>query len=209
LKVALTGANLTDHFLLDDTAKLSTSRNAARLAGCSPRLGGAFSHFLCLDGFGAPSQEELKAGCSFHGEAGSQRFKIPESGKNGLISIIKLAAKLPLALESGTHTIQMVDGESVVYVETGVECLLLINRPIPCAEHATLGPPFLESGKVTVDMPASRCRERENKPRLESGEVRATLAAQSFLLGSRSIRGAACRSGPLLLQIKSRNSAPG
>ena len=54
-----------------------------------------------------------------------------------------------------------------------VENLLAIDRPISWAEHATIGPPFLEPGKVIVDMPADRCRVRAEKP----GPVRRTPRA--------------------------------
>ena len=39
-----------------------------------------------------------------------------------------------------------------------------MDRPISWAEHATIGPPFLEPGKTVVDMSALRCRVRPAKP---------------------------------------------
>ena len=54
----------------------------------------------------------------------------------------------------------MVDGENVVYVTTQVESNLTVDRPFSFAEHATIGPPYLEKGKVVVDMPATNCRVR-------------------------------------------------
>ena len=72
---------------------------------------------------------------------------------------------------------RMVDDENVAYVETEVESLLSIDRPISWAEHATIGPPFLEPGKVIVDMPATRCRVRAEKPGPIPGRL---CAAQRF-----------------------------
>jgi len=151
LTVAQTGAALMNFVLRDDPTRLSP-------------LWKSMGHFLCLDGFGTPSKEEAAAGYPFHGEANHQRFEIVSSGKSGAVLSLKLAAKLPLAQEAVTRTLQMVDGENVVYVETQVESLVSFDRPISWAEHATLGPPYLEPGKVVVDMPAKHCRVRPWKP---------------------------------------------
>ena len=167
LTVTITGATLANLILLDDSEGLSPFWNEARairLAGGLPGAAGGLGHFLCLDGFGAPSQEELRAGYPFHGEASGQRFEILGYRKDGTISTVRLAANLPLAQESVTRTVQMVEGENIAYVETDVESLLAIDRPISWAEHATIGPPFLEPGRTMVDMPAGRCRVRAEKP---------------------------------------------
>jgi hypothetical protein len=168
LTVAITGATLADLVLTEDPAHLSPYWNTARamrMAGGSAKTAaGGLGHFLCLDGFGAPSQEEMKAGYPFHGEASGRKFEVVESGKSGSITSLKLSTQLPLAQESVIRTVQMADGENVAYVETEVESLLAIDRPISWAEHATLGPPFLEPGKVIVDMPAGRCQVRAEKP---------------------------------------------
>jgi hypothetical protein len=39
-----------------------------------------------------------------------------------------------------------------------------VDRPVSWAEHATIAPPFMERGKVVVDMPATKCRVRPFKP---------------------------------------------
>ena len=77
---------------------------------------------------------------------------------------IVLQTVLPLAQETLTRTIEMVDGENVVYVTSDLESGLAADRPISWAEHATIGPPFLEKGKTVVDMPALSCRVRPFKP---------------------------------------------
>jgi len=171
LTVTTSGATLANLILLQDRERLSPFWNTARAvraAGGSAKTPDVLGHFLCLDGFGAPSQEELKAGYSFHGEAGSRHFEIIQSTKVGPVSSIMMATQLPLAQEFVTRTLRMVDDENVAYVETEVESLLSIDRPISWAEHATIGPPFLEPGKVIVDMPATRCRGRASPPRSPS-----------------------------------------
>jgi hypothetical protein len=171
LTVTLSGASMVDLVRLEDSTRFSPYWNesrAMRLAGEGAKnernTESMMGHFLCLDGFGAPSQEEMKVGYPFLGEARSRHFEVIQSTRVGPVSSVILAAHLPLAQEFVTRTVQMVDGENVAYVDTQVESLLPIDRPISWAEHATIGPPFLEPGKVIVDMPANRCRVRAEKP---------------------------------------------
>jgi hypothetical protein len=123
----------------------------------------ALGHFLALDGFGAPSAEEKALGMPFHGEADHQEFQIISGNKSGAVATIAFEATLPLAQETLTRTIQMVDNENVVYVSSELTSGLSIDRPISWAEHATLGVPFLEGGQLRVDLSATNCRVRDRK----------------------------------------------
>ena len=125
---------------------------------------GGVPHMLALDGFGAPSREETALGMPFHGETGRQIFKIVATHESGPVHSLVMQATLPLAQEVFTRTIELADGESVVRVTSDLESLLSVDRPISWAEHATIGPPFMEKGKVVVDMPATNCRVRPYKP---------------------------------------------
>jgi len=120
----------------------------------------AIGHFLALDGFGAPSEQERAAGMPFHGEASKQIVKVLSSQSRSLV----LETTLPLVQETLIRTIELIDGESVVYVTSDLSSGLAADRPISWAEHATIGPPFLERGKTVVDMPALNCRVRPFKP---------------------------------------------
>ena len=124
----------------------------------------AIGHFLALDGFGAPSEQERAAGMPFHGEASKQAVKIIATKDSGPVHSVTLQTALPLAQETLTRTLEMVDGENVVYVTSHLESGMAVDRPISWAEHATIGPPFLEKGKAVVDMPATNCRVRPYKP---------------------------------------------
>src|ERR1700683_910612 len=124
----------------------------------------SIGHFLALDGFGAPSGEERAAGMPFHGEASKQVVKVVASQNSGPVRFFVLETALPLAQETLTRTIEMVEGENVVYVTSSLESGLGADRPISWAEHATIGPSFLEKGKTVVDMPAANCRVRPFKP---------------------------------------------
>ena len=151
LTVMLTGASFSRLVLLDDATRLSP-------------LWSSGGHFLCLDGFGAPTAEESAAGWPFHGEANHQPFEVLASSKAGGVSSLKMSAKLPLAQEAVTRTMQMADGENVVYVDTELESQVAFDRPISWAEHATVGPPFLDPGKVVIDASVTHCRVRAQAP---------------------------------------------
>ncbi len=124
----------------------------------------AMGHFLALDGFGAPSEPERAAGMPFHGEASKLAMKVISTQSSGAVRSLVLQSTLPLAQETLTRNIEMVEGENVVYVTSDLESGVGVDRPIAWAEHATLGPPFLEKGKTVVDMPALSCRVRPFKP---------------------------------------------
>jgi hypothetical protein len=164
LTILTLGATLANLTLRDDAEKLSPFWNTDRAQGLAPmRPTGALGHFLCLDGFGTPSDEEKAAGWPTHGEASKQQFEtIQEPASNGTVTL-KLAARLPLAQEAVTRTITLLAGESVVYVSTEVENLLAIDRPLSWAEHATVGPPFLTPGQTIIDIAATNCRVRAQK----------------------------------------------
>jgi hypothetical protein len=156
--------------LANDKLALTINLNGATLARVvikdDPALSplATMGHFLALDGFGAPSDAEGKAGMPFHGEASHQTFKIIASNDSGKQHTVTMQTTLPLAQETLTRNSQIVDDEKVIYVTSLLESALSVDRPISWAEHATLGPPFLEKGKVVVDMPATNCRVRPYKP---------------------------------------------
>jgi hypothetical protein len=124
----------------------------------------SIGHFLALDGFGAPSGQEGAAGMPFHGEASKQVVKVIASQNSGSVRSIVLQTVLPLAQETLTRNLEMVEGENVVYVTSDLESGIAVDRPVSWAEHATIGPPFLEKGKTVVDMSALSCRVRPFKP---------------------------------------------
>jgi hypothetical protein len=131
-------------------------------AGLSPLAG--MGHFLCLDGFGPQSREEAAAGMPFHGEASKQLWRLTDEQASGKVRSVTIRSALPLAQENISRTMTIVDGENVVYVDSELESLVAFDRSVSWAEHATLGPPFLAPGKLVVDMPATQCRVRAEKP---------------------------------------------
>jgi hypothetical protein len=156
--------------LANDKLELSISLKGAKFSKLVLRDGeplsplAAIGHFLALDGFGAPSEQEQAQGMPFHGEANAQLFRIVAAKDSGPRRLVSMQATLPLAQETLTRTIELADGENVIYATSQLESALTVDRPVSWAEHATIGPPFMEKGKVVVDMPATNCRVRPYKP---------------------------------------------
>ena len=68
--------------------------------------------------------------------------------------------KLPLVQEIFTRTVTLVDGESVVYLDSELESLVAFDRPANWAEHATIASPFLEPEKNFVYLSSTRSKTR-------------------------------------------------
>jgi hypothetical protein len=117
-------------------------------------------HFVCVDGFGGPSNEERAAGLPMHGEAYLQPWNLATAEKQGGTTTVKFNVDLPLLQESLTRTLQMVDGENVIYVDSEVESRTAFDRPMNWGEHPYLFPPFLEAEKTVVDISGTRSRTR-------------------------------------------------
>jgi hypothetical protein len=157
------GSSIASIVLTNDPRKINPLWNPMRMAreaGEKGTFDAGTGSFLCLDGFGSPSQEERTAGLPTHGEAHYAQWETRYSGKQGSTAALTLAATLPIVQERVERTFRMVDGEPVVYVETQVESLLGFDRPMIWAEHATVGSPFLEPGVTLIEMSATQSRTR-------------------------------------------------
>ena len=101
-------------------------------------------HFVCVDGFGPVSPEERAAGLPGHGEAHRVAWDLLASDKKDGTLSVTFTATLPIVQETFRRTIRMVDGESVVYIDSELESLLGFDRPVNWGEYATIGGLFLE-----------------------------------------------------------------
>ncbi len=163
LTVLLKGSTFAWVVLADDPEKLSPLWDPIRMAreaGEKNDFGTSLGHFVCVDGFGDVSPEEQAAGLPGHGEAHEAPFEVKYYAKDGRNTTLTLATKLPLTQELFARTVRVVDGENVLYVESELESLLAFDRPVFWAEHATIGPPFLEAGVTVVDMSVARAKTR-------------------------------------------------
>ena len=145
--------------LADDKEKINPLWNPywiARQAGLNRPASLARGHFVCLDGFGPASAEERAAGMPFHGEAYMLPWMLQSHEKKSGTLSAAFSVALPLAQETLARTYHLVDGESIVWVDSAVTSLLSFDRPLFWAEHATVSAPFLEPGSVAVDMSVTR-----------------------------------------------------
>jgi hypothetical protein len=162
LSVATQGGSMIRLLLQGDADKLNPFGDPEKLTlkPAPARPPQALGHFVCVDGFGPVSAEERKAGLSQHGEAHLLPWEIVSSGKQGAATTVKFSVKLPLVQEIFTRTLTLVDGESVVYVDSELESLLGFDRPVNWGEHATIASPFLDSANTVVDLSSTRSQTR-------------------------------------------------
>ncbi len=176
LTIMKQGGTLMSLTLADDPEKLSPLWNPIRMArelGRPATYDGGGGHFVCVDGFGAPSAEEKAAGLPFHGEAHTEMFEV-HSGHSGSSTAVTLTATLPITQERFIRTFRVIDGENVIHVESDLESFLGFDRPINWAEHATIGSPFLEPGVTVVDVSGSRSHTRPYTA-VDAGDVQRRL----------------------------------
>jgi len=137
-------------------------------------------HFVCVDGFGSPSPEERAAGMQMHGEAYLQPWKLVSSEKQAGTTTTKFAVTLPMLQESFTRVLRMVDGESVIYIDSELESQTAFDRTANWGEHPFLFPPFLEPEKTVVDMSGTKARTRTTGPGRPGGRGAAFVQSADF-----------------------------
>jgi len=167
LTVLPEGGAMAQILLKDDKEKINPLWNPywiARQAGLNRPTNFYRGHFVCVDGFGPVSPEERSAGLPMHGEAHTLPWELKSQRKEGNTTSAAFSVNLPLSQEVFTRTFHVVDGEQVVWVESGLTNLLAFDRPVFWGEHATISAPFLEPGKVAVDMPASKSKTKAYQP---------------------------------------------
>jgi len=117
-------------------------------------LAGITGHNLCLDIFGAPTEEETAAGMPVHGEASVAPYDIGGSAEE-----LTLRAHLPIAQLRIQRSITLREG--ALRIRERVENLSGLDRPVGWTQHVTLGPPFLERGVTEFRLSATRSKTFE------------------------------------------------
>ncbi|MDQ2944737.1 MAG: hypothetical protein M3Y27_02115 [Acidobacteriota bacterium] len=115
----------------------------------SKLLAGIMGHNLCLDLFGAPSDEEARAGISVHGEASVVPYQVSVQGSELIARCI-----MPIAQIAFERRIRLTPNR-ILFSET-VENLSALDRPIAWTQHVTLGPPFMEYGVTEFRAPVAK-----------------------------------------------------
>jgi hypothetical protein len=118
-------------------------------------LAGIMGHNLCVDIFGAPSDEETAAGLTPHGEASIVRYELAVTDQ-----ALSMRASLPLAGLRIERRLEL-RGRGIRIREI-VENTTACDRPIGWTEHVTLGPPFLEKGRTEFRVSATRSKVFEH-----------------------------------------------
>jgi hypothetical protein len=112
-------------------------------------LAGIMGHNVCLDLFGGPSDEEMAAGLTVHGEAPVVPYETTGEGHE-----LVLRATLPLAQLRFERRIVLHDRG--VRIREIVENVASHDRPVGWTQHVTLGPPFLERGATEFRVSATQ-----------------------------------------------------
>ncbi len=109
-------------------------------------LAGLTGHTLCLDYFGAPSEDEIRQGLCLHGEASVIRWKVVSAGRGRLT----MDTRLPVAGLHFRRETSVRGGESVIYVRETVSNPKSADHFLHWVQHVTLGSPFLQSGDSVI-----------------------------------------------------------
>jgi hypothetical protein len=114
-------------------------------------LAGIMGHNICLDFFGAPSEDEARAGLTVHGEAPVAHYQIDSTPLS-----LSMRTELPVAQLIFEREISLHDRR--VRIRETVENAAAADRPIGWTQHVTLGPPFLENGRTQFRASATKSR---------------------------------------------------
>ena len=156
------------------------SLRADREQGRAERTTGAVGHFICLDGFGQPSEHERAAGMEGHGEAHRLEWSTEFAGSADGAAVLRQSVTLPRVREVLRREVRLPADESVVYVRSSLTSLLDFDRPVNWAEHATIGSPFLERGVTVVDISANRAMTRPRTEATRSGLAHRLIGGKEF-----------------------------
>ena len=120
-----------------------------------PRFVGKFlasftGHALCLDYFGAPSAEEIKAGLPLHGEAATATWELVSEKNNPVAPRAKWQARLPSAGLLFEREITLLPKSSVAFFKESVTNQRPTDHLFHWVQHVTLGPPLLDPNTSKV-----------------------------------------------------------
>ncbi len=148
--------------------------------GRPERATGGVGHFVCVDGFGPPSDSERAAGMEGHGEAHRLPWSTEFAGERDGATVLRQSVSLPRVQEVLRREVRLLHAEQVVYVKSNLTSLLDFDRPVNWAEHATIGSPFLERGVTVVDMSPNRALTRPRAEASRSGLAHRLASEREF-----------------------------
>jgi hypothetical protein len=121
-------------------------------------LSGYAGHALCVDYFGAPSEEETLLGLPLHGEVASSRWTLVEKAARGGLGRLKVRCAAPTAGLIVQRDITLRANESVAYVTETITNKTNRDRYFQWAQHTTFGPPLLQADESVCLMPGTRSK---------------------------------------------------
>ena len=109
-------------------------------------------HFLCLGRWGAPTAGEIKAGVPHNGQSGNTYWQLK---KQTVQQQLVMHSDAPMDGIAVTRTIAMDAQSPVVKISEKVQSTTTIARMFNMVQHATIGPPFLDTNTV-IDCNAAK-----------------------------------------------------
>lgn len=119
-------------------------------------LAGFTGHALCLDYFGAPSQEEIAQGLCLHGEVAVSAWRTSRSSATAKQSLLVQQVELPHAGLRFKRQISLRPGESAAHFSETVSNSRQVDQFSHWVQHVTFGPPFLTESESSVFVSGTR-----------------------------------------------------
>lgn len=146
LSIERNGGAFTYLVLNNDTINPFTWKLSPEEMPSNNRSGAPFrGHFLCLGRWGSPTKGEIAKGVPHNGEPANTRWTIKKMKNNRYIAMTNIADKDGLSIFREVF----VDSVSPVFkVSESVTNITPIFRLNNIVQHATIGPPFLDTTTI-------------------------------------------------------------
>lgn len=146
LSIDLNGGAIVDFHLKSNKTNPFNWKLAVEQMPQNNKSGAVFQgHFLCLGRWGAPTDGEIKAGVPHNGQASRDNWTqeiidIP--------TLLKISSKAPLDGIEVERTVQIDPINAIYKVTEQVRNVNSVGRLFNIIQHATIGPPFLDSTTI-------------------------------------------------------------
>ena len=115
-------------------------------------------HALCLDYFGAASEDEIRSGLPLHGEAACRNWRIVSRSEESGACKAVLQVKLPAAGLDLAREITLYKNESVAWIREDVRNCKKQDHYFHWVQHVTFGSPFLDAECSRVFLSGRRAK---------------------------------------------------
>lgn len=101
-------------------------------------------HFLCLGRWGSPTAGEIAAGIPHNGEPSNSLWRVSETGQQ----FIQMSNQASLDGMTVSRSVKLHPDQPVFKVNEEITNNLSIGRIYNIVQHATIGPPFLDTATI-------------------------------------------------------------